>query len=238
MHVERCATAPRDETAWSDIIKLRHDALGGRAASASRRAVHGSRQGSAVSPARSGRRCTGRRPRSCRRVSAERSASKSVTPCVPRYGSPTRKGHLTGAPLLLAHDLCCVSSAPPRVGVSGSLYRRSRSRTPITVAVMAPITVAAPAAPATMSADFLHHRLIEDGGRPINHDAVGRGGRSPASAATMDEIMNVMRSIGRIAYRRSSRSEARLQGHITCDLLHSRYTTRCRITVNLYPDAR
>jgi hypothetical protein len=33
-----------------------------------------------------------------------------------------------------------------------------------------------------MSADFFHHRLIEDGGRLINHDPVGRGGRSPGSA--------------------------------------------------------
>jgi len=30
--------------------------------------------------------------------------------------------------------------------------------------------------------DFLHHGLIEDGGRLINYDAVGRGGRSPGSA--------------------------------------------------------
>jgi len=33
-----------------------------------------------------------------------------------------------------------------------------------------------------MFADFLHYRLIEDGGRLINHDAVGRGGGSPGRA--------------------------------------------------------
>jgi len=54
--------------------------------------------------------------------------------------------------------------------------------TPVSVTIATPVVVAAPAAPATMSPDFLRHRFIEDGGRPINHDAVGRGGRSPGSA--------------------------------------------------------
>jgi hypothetical protein len=62
--------------------------------------------------------------------------------------------------------------------------------TTLTASVAIPIMIAIPvakplptlthtparAAPATMCADFLHHRLIEDGGRLINYDAVGRGG--------------------------------------------------------------
>ena len=92
----------------------------------------------------------------------------------------------------------CDNGSGQDSGDAGRFYERflvllPAISTPITVSVSVTIAIPvakplitltptpAPAAPATMS-DFLHHRLIEDGGRLINYDAVGRGGRSAGSA--------------------------------------------------------